>query len=332
MLILPLPRLDADPASLIAFLGLDRFSSLAHFAEHILHSRAVQTTYSLAASLHALAYFSGPAYQRLAIANVLFGATADAQTAPSNGTDIAIEAACDSLVQRGQQGAALALELLCLRALSAERRPVINRLVEACRPPHETTSTPGISIPDTSRLPLHLDGERQLSGSEKQLQGASGGRTVRGSDRDSVQHAKPVPAGSEESDLKAQQDRKRPRLEAQDAVDGAPAKAQSAARELDALAQEAVKLVERLLTCAQNPDAFGKSAHLQAAVLAVHPALMAEMAGISFQLCCLYLRLCLKHPADSSEMGLCGVLHMLRVGGRTGELTKLALTRIQSGE
>ncbi|BDA42830.1 hypothetical protein COCOBI_03-7230 [Coccomyxa sp. Obi] len=333
MLILPLPRLDADPASLTAFLGLDSFSSLAHFAGHILHSRAVETTYSLAASLHALAYFSGPADQRLAVANVLFGvATTGAPGTPSDGTDIAIRAACDSLVQRGQQGAALALELLCLRALSAERGTIINRLVQACRPPHEMGSAPEISVLDTSRLPMHLDGERQLSGSEKQLLGTSAGKTGRECDEFCEQHAKPVPAGSEEDGFKAQQDRKRARLEARDAVDGVPAVAESAAREPDAVAEEAVKLVERLLTCAQSPDAFGKSAELQAAVMAVHPALMAELAGISFQVCCLYLRLCLRHSADSSQMGLCGVVHMLRVSGRIGELTRLALTRIQPGK
>lgn len=326
---MPLPRLGADPASLIAFMGLDRFSSLAHFAGHILRSRAVRQTCSLAASLHALAYFSGPADQRLAVANVLFGdATAGARAAPRDGTDSTIGAACDSLVQRGQQGAAIALELLCLRALSAQLGTIIHQLVEACQPPHEMTSPPGSNVPDISRLPLHLDGERQLSGSEKQLPGTC----KRESDRDHVQHATSVPAGSEEDDLKAQQGRKRPRLEAQDASDGVPATTQNAASEPDAIAQEAVKGVERLLNCATNLDAFGKIAELQAAVMAVHPALMAELAGMSFKVCCLYLQLCLRHSADRSKMGLCGVVHMLRVGGRTGELTKLALTSIQSGK
>ncbi|CAL8467532.1 g7070 [Coccomyxa elongata] len=261
MLILPLPRLDADPASLIAFLGLDCFSSLAHFAGHILHSRAVQNTCRLAANLHALAYFSGPADQRLAVANVLFGdATAGARAAPRDSTDSAIGAACDSLVQRGQQGAALALELLCLRALSAQLGTIIHQLVEACQPPHEMATPPGCNVPDTSRLPLHLDAERQLSGSEKQLPGTCAAKKARESNQDHVQHAKAVPAGSEEDDLKAQQGRKRARLEARDASDGVPATAQSAAREPDAVAQEAVKLVERLLNCAENPDAFGKSA------------------------------------------------------------------------
>ena len=309
-LILPLPRLDADPTSLIAFLGLDRFSSLAHLAGSILHSRAAQTTCSLAASLHALAYFSGPANQRLAVANVLFGdATAGAQSAPSNGIDIGIGPASDSLVQRGQQGAALALELLCLRALSAERGIIINRLVEACRPPH--TSTPGFSVSDASRLPLHLDGERQLPGSEEQLPGISAGKRVTGS---RVQHAKRVPAGSEEDGAEAQQGRKRARLEAQDAIDADPATAENAASEPDAVAREAVELVERLLSSAQGPDAYSKIAELQAAVMAVHPALLAEVARKSFHVCSLYLRLCLRHSAVDSQMGHCSVLHLMRVG------------------
>ena len=342
-LVLPAPKLDVEPGSLITFLGVDRFSSLAQFAGHILDSQADWTTHSLAASLHALAYLSGPAEQRLALANVLLStATADAPPAPQHGRHVQLAAVLDSLAQRGQRGAALAAELLCLRALTATQRSVIDRVIDNCHTSCGAAPSRACSAPDTCRLPLQLDGERCLLASQ---QSTSGGKFLGKRDRTpSGASAGPEAAGAQQAlpgshtrEIEAQlHDRKRPRLG--ETAAGSHAQVPEADRSCSndhADCREALALVEGILTgedCLIETASWAcsRSSQLQDAMVAVHPGVMAEVARTSFRACRAYLSILLKQPDESLQTVIAGILHMLRVGGRPAELTLLTLKAIHA--
>ena len=342
MLVLPAPKLDAHPSSLVRYLSLHRFSSLAHFAGHILDSQADLTVYTAAASLQALSYFSGPAEQCLALARALLGTSrADLRSEQLHGREIPLGAVIDRLAQRGQQGAALAAELLCLTALSAEWGAMTGRLIKDFQALCAASSLVASSAAHTSRLPLQLDGEKCLFESCQHPAAVS---ALRKRDRtpfktsevhEAAEAGEQLPGSYADQD-EAQHDLKRPRLgETSAGTHVQRPAADRSSTDSEAAGQEALALAECILSNDFSNDWSGSAAEacssgreLQDAMVAVHPALMAEVARKSFRACRAYLSLLIKQPDDGLQAVVAGILHMLRLGGRPAELTKLSLTAI----
>lgn len=342
VLILPLPSIDMDPDSLHKFLSLQRFSSLAHFAGHVLHSHADLSTYSLAASLHALEYFSGPAQRRLALANVLFGA---GEATAGSCRDAQLAAVVDNLLQRGEKAAALALELLCLSALSADWPTVVSRLVQGCCAPSAADAAAALEPPYggncMSRLPQHLDGEKRLSEARQRMSHAALGKRSRKQLETGVELDKPAGCASEqlsEGGMRAAEERpgsKRSRPGARDMHRCSPSgrsEPGEAATAGEAASQKALLQLERVLSCTTDTrspmdtdSACSSARKMQTAAMAVHPGLMAEIARKSLRVCQAYLSLLLQPPEGCLGTAAGGILHMLRLGGKPAELTMLSL-------
>lgn len=219
----------------------------------------------------------------------------------------------------GVGGPALALELCCFGALSADWEGMTARLVRSCQGKVEAAARAqqGADHKRSTRLPLHFKGAPSsvLSGSAAAA-------------LPQQEAAHPSKRSGRSADAGEQLPVKKPRLSTDMAEQQLPVQASS-------YAGAAERLAERIMSgrCAEPfCSALGRERQAggsQGAALAAHPALVSEVARTSFPVCQAYLSALLRAAAGSEhvEEALTGLVHLLRLEGLPRRLTEAALLR-----
>ena len=301
---------DSPSTQLIAALPLGQLPSLQAFADawwcHDINQAQFQREALAAAHLQALAYLTSPeATEILGMAQLMFRQMA-------GGSVTALQNRLDPLVRStGAGGPQMALELCCFGALSADWEGMTARLMRSCRDSVEGSATAAQSTAHSSStacLPLHFSGAPSmlLSAAAALPQGTT---ALPRKQKERSEEAGQLPPA------------KKPRRCSAVAGHSHPVQASSNANAEQRLAA--------LIISGRGLDPFcsAPESGSQAAALAMHPALISEVARTSFTVCRAYLSALLKAAASSESMdkALAGLVHLLRLGGLPRNLTETAL-------
>lgn len=274
---------------------------------------------------------TGPALQRLAVARTLFDSAAQ-QHSKADQIQSELSSRVASLLQKGPEGAAMALELLCLMQLSSNYDILLQRLTSECKAYRQQVPAQSASCGSTCRLPLHFEGSVLARADNNQPRTSMPHK--RGRDHPSDETLSEASAAAGQQQVPGS-DSKRPRRAECSIANACERHAAEPNRESsndEAAAAAAATLTVRMLIghpLSGSSDTGGSDQSAAShAALAVHPALLAEVSRNSFVVGRAYLSVLLSLEDGSlSEGAVVGLMHMLRLGGIPAKLSQAAMLR-----